>query len=465
MGCIPGVEDNPRIEMRSFRQAIRCIAASVIVLTAARAHAASIDVALVLDESGSISSLDFFREKSFAASLASSFAYGPTGAAVAVETFGTTARTILDLSQVQALVVNSINAIAQQGGSTCMPCAFDSTVSQFATHGRGAGTPQVTVFVTDGTNNVRTSDFDSSLAALQAAGPVFAVGVGSAVSATEIDQIASDIPGIQTSFFAADFVALAGLLDPLKSNLQELTGQPPPPPSPPPSPPPPPPGPAPLYVGPFDIMILMDHSGSVDGAEWAQEQNFVLQFVNSRLIGPSADLAGIGKFATDADLELALSGNKTMILNAVNAAAREGGQTCISCALDLAADEFAAHGRPGADKITLLLTDGLNNVRDEDLATAIAELQAISTVVAVGIGGSFLTPQLDAIASDIDGLQTVYSVPTFAQLAGVVDGLTSSLGARARTTAVPEPSTLLGFLPGLLLVLLFLTRRRSAGAA
>ena len=203
-------------------------------------------------------------------------------------------------------------------------------------------------------------------------------------------------------------------------------------------------------------MVLMDASGSLSDDEWAKEKSFVLDFVESRLVGPDADHIGLGAFATTAELLLPLEDNLASIVNVANAAVSTDGSTCIPCALDLAATEFAANGRPDTDKITLILTDGQNNVGVDDLADSIAALQAISTVIAIGVGDAVSAQQLEDIASDVDGLQTTYTVPDFNELVGLMDQLTSSLGS---TAAVPAPSAVLIFVIGAAAIL---RRRRPS---
>jgi len=182
--------------------------------------AAQFDIFIILDESGSITSTDFQREKDFARSFVQGLTVNPTMAHVGVGAFGTVARTITPLSSSAPLVQISIASVIQaSSGSTCMPCAFDMASSQFASSGRGEGTPQITLFITDGQNNVGASSFAASLTALQSVSTVFAIGVGNAVSTSQIDDIASDLDGVQTTFFITDFSSTLNLLTPLRENV------------------------------------------------------------------------------------------------------------------------------------------------------------------------------------------------------------------------------------------------------
>ena len=188
------------------------------------------DIAILLDESGSISASAWNAQRNFAINLANSFDFGPSLAAASVGAYGDTARSFINMSTQLTGIVNAINlANAPLGGNTCHTCAFELASAQFAQFGR-AGSPKVTVFLTDGVGNVRTSESAAALAQLQATSTVFAIGVGSGVNSSAIDLIASDLTGIQTSFFLNDF-NLGGLSSALIQQfaLYQLSQQTPPP--------------------------------------------------------------------------------------------------------------------------------------------------------------------------------------------------------------------------------------------
>lgn len=167
--------------------------------------AANWDIAILLDESGSVDANEWNAERGLAIDLVNSFDFGPSLAAASVGAYGTAARTFIDMNIQRTAIIQAINQVTTPlGGNTCHTCAFELASAQFAQFGR-AGSPNVTVFVTDGIGNVRTSETAAALAQLQATSTVFAIGIGSAVSPSLIDLIASDLPGIQTSFFLNDF--------------------------------------------------------------------------------------------------------------------------------------------------------------------------------------------------------------------------------------------------------------------
>jgi uncharacterized protein YegL len=196
-------------------QAVTCSAAfnSNIALTGFDVSDPGVaDIMLVLDESGSISSADFAREKQFAVSLINALMTTPTGARVGIVQFSGDARLSMPITAIKTTALNLATNMYQRGGSTCIGCGMQTGQQNLSQNPR----PQATKFMivlTDGMNTVGNSTFASVLNAVKSAGTkVLAVGVGSAVSATEINQIASAIPGVQTAFLTPDFASLPDIL-------------------------------------------------------------------------------------------------------------------------------------------------------------------------------------------------------------------------------------------------------------
>ena len=179
-----------------------------------------LDLNLVLDESGSITSENFIKLKNFATSLVNGMPFhgetAGTGTRVGIVTFSTGSRRILNMNAQKQAVLNAINALNSHGGSTCIGCGIDDAVENWYANGRRDAS-RVMVVVTDGLNNLPPGNFASHLAgALQAADfygqTIVAVGVGEA-NFNEINQIATDISGVQTAYYASNFDQLSQLLN------------------------------------------------------------------------------------------------------------------------------------------------------------------------------------------------------------------------------------------------------------
>eukprot|EP01114_Cavostelium_apophysatum_P002080 TRINITY_DN1181_c0_g1_i1.p1 TRINITY_DN1181_c0_g1~~TRINITY_DN1181_c0_g1_i1.p1 ORF type:complete len:743 (-),score=160.71 TRINITY_DN1181_c0_g1_i1:49-2277(-) len=169
------------------------------------------DIALVFDQSGSIKSSSFTKEKNFGVGIAQAFKFGPTAAAMTVIMFANSAERIVPFNIDQTSVINQINGITQAGGETCIGCGISLATTEFNARGR-PGATKIMIVLTDGENNRQTSSFESVVNSAKDSGiTIFAIGVGG-YNQNQIEFIASDIDGVQTVFTAEDFNGLAAIL-------------------------------------------------------------------------------------------------------------------------------------------------------------------------------------------------------------------------------------------------------------
>ena len=181
--------------------------------------ARGLDLALVFDESGSIDSDEFSQLKQFAISLVDvlpGFAGNGAGTRVGVSMFSTGSRRILDLNGNRAVVHNAIDTTSPFGGLTCIGCGIDDGADNLVVNGR-LGATQMMVVLTDGFNNLPPTSPALHLAGALEATAIYghvliAVGVGDA-SLAELDQIATDVPGVQTRFYVSQFSQLHTILN------------------------------------------------------------------------------------------------------------------------------------------------------------------------------------------------------------------------------------------------------------
>lgn len=193
-----------------------------------------LDVVLVLDESESIDATEFTALKSFSVSMVQGLLpLVSTGieAKFGVTTFSGGSRRILDLTFNRQEATDAINALTKldwgdnfsAGEDTCIGCGIDDASANLILHGR-KGASQVMIVITDGFNILPQFQFASHLAgALEAAAfhkqVIFAVGIGESVFPSQLDQIASDVPNVQTRFTINDFTALQTILGSLFTTL------------------------------------------------------------------------------------------------------------------------------------------------------------------------------------------------------------------------------------------------------
>jgi len=191
-----------------------------------------LDLVLALDESVAIDATELEALKSFCVSLVQGllpFASIGIEARVGVTAFGGGSRRILDLSFSRQTVLDAIEGFVQldQYGDnfdTCIGCGIDDASANLITNGR-TGATQTMIVITNSTNELPLPNPAPHLAgALEAAAfhgqTIFAVGVGSWVGIIpEIDQIATDVPGVQTNFRVDNFAALETILNSLFATL------------------------------------------------------------------------------------------------------------------------------------------------------------------------------------------------------------------------------------------------------
>jgi hypothetical protein len=194
-----------------------------------------LDLILALDESVAIDATELQQMKNFCASLVQGLLpFTSTGieVRVGITAFGGGSRRVLELSFSRQTVLDTIEGFVQldqygDGFDTCIGCGIDDASSNLVTNGR-IGATQVILVITNSTNELPQPDPGPHLAgALEAAAfhgqSIFAIGVGTWVGIIpELDQIGTDIPGVQTSFRVPDFAALPTILSTLFTTLGSI---------------------------------------------------------------------------------------------------------------------------------------------------------------------------------------------------------------------------------------------------
>lgn len=193
-----------------------------VVLTASNPPAPTLqgqfDIIVVADGSGSISSQDFMRLRSFLNDLANTFTFGDAATRMGLVVFGDDAGLVTGLTSQKAVFINAINGMVQPQGGTCTGCGMALAVQLLQDFSR-PDAEAIIVTITDGQANVFTQTIESAAAAADTQGYTrVAVGIGN-VSLAELGVIASEIPGRQTVFTVGDFVSLGGLLQTFLTGL------------------------------------------------------------------------------------------------------------------------------------------------------------------------------------------------------------------------------------------------------
>lgn len=167
-----------------------------------------LDLMLVVDESGSITSNDFSLLKQSLASLVNGLDdLFENGGRIGVVMFESSARLAVQLSGNKQSVLNGIAGIQQRRGNTCIGCGIQTGATYLAS-GSSAGRNKAMVVLTDGKNNVSVHNFMPSIQGATAAGiTLYAVGVGASYELVELQAIATG-DGDTNVFTASGFANL-----------------------------------------------------------------------------------------------------------------------------------------------------------------------------------------------------------------------------------------------------------------
>ena len=188
----------------------------------------------------------------------------------------------------------------------------------------------------------------------------------------------------------------------------------------------------------------MDSSGSIGFNNWGTVLQFVANISSQFTIGPNNVQVAFVLFSSTATVEWGLTrySDKARLVQAILSVRYLEDQTNLNDGLYLTRTEVFAAGRgtrPGALKVTIILTDGEDNV--PNLGTMLTIQNATECkedgirLIAVGVSGRVNEQRLRQIVSD--PLRDFYAVNDFVALRSVVDQLRPEI---CRSASAPVPS-------------------------
>jgi len=157
------------------------------------------DIVFILDESGSIGSADFEREKDFVVKAVENLVLGPSANQVGVITYGSSSGLDIQLNQYhnKEQLISAVKAIRYSGGGTATDLALKQMQDVAFSTSHGArptdqGHPRVGIVLTDGGSNNYIRTQEEAKRAKDQDITLFSVGVGTYVNVPELEGIASD---------------------------------------------------------------------------------------------------------------------------------------------------------------------------------------------------------------------------------------------------------------------------------
>jgi hypothetical protein len=150
---------------------------------------------------------------------------------------------------------------------------------------------------------------------------------------------------------------------------------------------------------------------------------------------------GLTVFNTVATSAVSLTNNAAAVVEAVAGFRDPVGGTDIGEAVQLAARELAASGRPGVQRIVVLLTDGRPEGHDIDAdAAAVAAKAAGLRLFTIGFGSDVDPELLRRMASTADDY---FFAPSSAELSGIY----TEIARRIRGTAIAQTMVITDVVP------------------
>ena len=184
------------------------------------------DVAFIIDSSGSIGEIDYLKQKNFVKEAAKSFGLAPDQSRAAIVLYSTTASVQARFGQYNTTeeFAKAVDALPYEKGSTRIDRALDLAATDIFPKARGS-VPKLALLITDG-KQTRESDAiglkEASEPLRQAGVRVLALGIGSDVDRNELRLVTETDDDV---VMATDFEDLLLKIGNLTNRVCELAGE------------------------------------------------------------------------------------------------------------------------------------------------------------------------------------------------------------------------------------------------
>ncbi|CAH1789221.1 unnamed protein product [Owenia fusiformis] len=381
------------------------------------------DVVFLMDSSGSIGADNFIIMKNFIKAIVNDLNVGAGMSRIALISFGSDAFIHFSLSDydTKAGVMHAVDRIPYTGGATNIADAIQlARFGVFKKPSEIGNNRKIAIMIGDGRSTVNVKD--TVLQARQARDEdihIFAIGIGQELLMSELRGIASD-PDEKNIFQADNFDMLMNirtiLVDPVCNYVDECSSSP-----------------CqnnatcvdgvtgyhcqckPGYSGyrcekqcekKVDVMFALDSSGSL-GVDNFYKQLYFMQDLTSQLgyNGGEGVRVGLLTFSDRVTNEFSFDRflDKNAISNAIGSIPYVNGATNTQLAFKELRKQFVLKGRGDADKIGILITDGIPTWslnRNQDIVEANITRTAGIKVISVGIGDAIEKKRLEKYSSE-----------------------------------------------------------------
>jgi len=193
--------------------------------------------------------------------------------------------------------------------------------------------------------------------------------------------------------------------------------------------------------GVADIVLVLDESGSIPSASFAQMKTFATNLVTALMpVTNDGARVGIAMFASASRRIIPLTVNRQVAINAVNSITQSAGGTCIGCGITEGRNIFnTGPPRPEATQFMIVLTDGVNAVNTAQFPGIVSSAKAAGiTMLAIGVGPNVDANQIRLISSDIPDVTTDFFTTDFNQLSTIIGALTAAIVSPGSTNVTVD---------------------------
>jgi hypothetical protein len=158
----------------------------------------------------------------------------------------------------------------------------------------------------------------------------------------------------------------------------------------------------------LDLAFIVDSSGSIEDAakgNWNLVLDFIATVVAQYQIGENDVRVSMVVYSTKGEIKFYLDQyyNKTVLLKTIRETHYVGGRTNTADGLQLTWQDIFRDGygdRPDVANVAILITDGIDNEREEDTLPMAEELRKEAEVIVVGITDKVDRDTLEQIATN-----------------------------------------------------------------
>jgi len=214
----------------------------------------------------------------------------------------------------------------------------------------------------------------------------------------------------------------------------------------------------------YDLMLVMDSSSSLDSSDATGERFKAVNYLMGKISGGTVvQDAGLVLFAYDAQVAVPLGKTSSVVTSISNStsppATMDRGWTAIGAGISAATQQLTSHGTPGASKIMMVFTDGMNNIGSDPVVEAANAKAKGITVYVIALGSSAATyaqPIADAgggrvlVATDPSQLVSLFAnsgIVPISTPTEVIKAQTQAVSAQVqRATTIQQAVTIINVL-------------------